>query len=453
MNKEAIGKIKKAGVKTQRYFTQELFYVDTQGMPKVRASAFQILKIISMSVQKFIKDQCPLRSSALTFYSLLSIVPVAAMAFGIAKGFGLEKRLEQDLYLRFSGQQEVLNFIIEFARTLLENTKGGIVAGIGVLTLLLSVVKVLNHIESAFNLIWGVKSRKFDRKFSDYLAIMLTGPLLFTMASSLTFFIRTQVETVTANVAILEIISPLIYLGLKLIPFLLVWLLFTIVYLIMPNTRVRLGAAFWAGVVAGTLYQITQTLYINLQIFVANYNAIYGSFAALPLFMIWLQTSWIILLFGAEISNAHWTAGGFGCYINSCKISFFHKKMVTLQVMHCLVKRFENGTPPVTAADIALELNLPIRLVQELSSQLAETGLITLTQLPKRHAPGLQPGKDIHSLSIQSVIDALNHLGESTYTLPATRLQTQIVEYLNVFMQEAHHSKSNCLLKDIMDNN
>ncbi len=451
MNKEAIGKIKKAGVKTQRYFTRDLFYVDTQGMSKVKAVVFQPLKIISMSVQKFIRDQCPLRASALTFYSLLSIVPVAAMAFGIAKGFGLEKRLEQDLYLRFSGQQEVLNLIIGFARTLLENTKGGIVAGIGVLTLLLSVVKVLNHIESAFNLIWGVESRKFDRKFSDYLAIMLTGPLLFTMSSSLTVYIRTQVETVAANVAILDFISPLIFFGLKLMPYLLVWLLFTIVYLIMPNTRVPFGAAFWAGVVAGTLYQMTQTLYISFQIFVANYNAIYGSFAALPLFMVWLQTSWIILLFGAEISNAHWTAGGVGCFMTFDNISFFHKKMVTLQVLHCLVKRFERGDPPFTAADIALELNLPIRLVQELSSQLAETGLITLTQLPKRHAPGLQPGKDIHSLSIQSVIDELDHLGESTYTLSETPLQTRIMQKLKAFKQEAHRSQSNCLLKVIQD--
>lgn len=449
MKKNVIIRLKKAGLRVKRYINHDLFCIDIRKMPKIKAGGFQALKLFVLSSKKFFVDQCQLRASALTFYSLLSIVPVVAMAFGIAKGFGLERRLEQDLYLRFPGQHEALTFIIEFAHSFLDNTKGGLVAGIGVLVLLLSVVKVLDHIERAFNLIWGVKSRTFDRKFSDYLAIMLTAPLLFIIASSLTVFIRTQVEFFTANVAILSFLSPFILLLLKLLPYVLIWILFTMVYLIMPNIRVRIGSAFLAGTVAGTLYQLSQIAYINFQIFVANYNAIYGSFAALPLFMIWLQVSWLILLLGAEISNTHHTDDSYGYTSDTKKVSHHYKKLIALQVLHYLVKRFENCDPPIPARDVAHELKLPFRLVQEVTTVLAETGLISLTVLSHRNTPGLQPGRAIPTLSIQSVILAMDRYGNPDFDLAKSPIQTKIDQSLNKLTKENQQSKNNHLLKDI----
>ena len=449
MKKNAVRRLRDKTTQAHRYITNDIFWIDTQGMSALSIKGLSLLKLIVLSIKKFIADQCPLRASALTFYSLLSIVPVVAMAFGIAKGFGLEKRLEQDLYLHFSGQQEVLPFIIEFARSFLENTQGGLIAGFGVLTLLLSVVKVLDHIERAFNLIWRVKSRTFDRKFSDYLAIMLTGPLLFTMASSVTVFIRTQVETMTSSVGILSLFSPFIFLLLKLLPYILVWILFTMVYLIMPNTRVRLGPAFLAGVVAGTLYQISQIGYINFQIILANYNAVYGSFAALPLFMIWLQVSWLILLMGAEISNTHHTTDSYGTISDTHSISFRHKKMAALQIVHYLIKRFERQDPPVTARDVAHSLRLPFRLVQELTDMLSKLGLISLTVLPQRNTPGLQPGQAIGSLSIQAVVSAMDQFGNADFNLPESSFNENIKRALELLAEENQGSPNNELLKDI----
>jgi membrane protein len=173
---------------------------------------------------------------------------VLALAFGIAKGFGLEAVLERDLHLRFEGQEEVLTLVIGFAHSLLENTKGGIIAGIGVVVLLWSVVKVMNNIEGSFNAIWNVQSRAFQRKFSDYLSIMLIGPLLFILASSLTVFIRTQIMAIASHAHLLKIFSPAITQGLKLLPYVLMWLLFTLIYIIMPNTRVRPRSGLLAGV-------------------------------------------------------------------------------------------------------------------------------------------------------------------------------------------------------------
>ena len=443
------GKLKKAIIHANDYLTKELFFKNTQEIPKIKAKGFHALQVMVLSLQKFKADQCPLRASALTFYSLLAIVPVAAMAFGIAKGFGLEKRFEQDLYLQFSGHTEVLNFVINFARSLLNSIKGGVIAGIGIPTLLLSVVKVLNHIESAFNLIWGVKSRQFDRKFSDYLAIMLTGPLLFTIASSITVFIKTKVETITASTSIIDLISPIIFFGLHLLPYILVWILFTMVYIIMPNSRVRFKSAFLAGVAAGTLYQFSQTVYINFQVFVASYNAVYGSFAALPLFMIWLQISWLILLLGAEISNTHHTTDRYGCIPNAKGISFNLKKTVALQIVHLLVRRFEKKELPATVRDMAQQLMLPIRLVQEVTTKLADSGLISPILLTNRHTPGYQPARSIQTLSIQAVISALEQSGDTIFNLPSTRSYKEISHYLNKLTEESQNSKANRLLKDL----
>lgn len=449
MKRKSIASLKEAGEAAYRYVTRDIFSIDTGKMSWFKANRIHALKVISLTIRKFMMDQCSLRASALTFYTLLSIVPVVALAFGIAKGFGLEERLEQDLYLRFSGQQEVINFIINFARTLLENTKGGLVAGIGVLTLLLSIVKVLNHIENAFNTIWGVKSRSFDRKFSDYLAIMMTGPILFTMASSSTVFIRTQVENFTTNITMLYMVSPLIFLALKLLPFLLVWIMFTIIYIIMPNTRVPLGSAVFAGIAAGTFYQLIQIVYITFQISVASYNAVYGSFAALPLFLVWLHISWLILLFGAEISSSHFIAERSG-FINAAgRISFLHQKAAALLIVHYLVKRFEKGLAPVTVTDIAHELGLSAGLIHGITIILEKNGLISFTIPEKRNLPGLQPARDIHTLSIHSVISALDQGGDAVFQRPATHFHKKIFQLLDILARENQNSKSNHLIKDL----
>ena len=275
-------------------------------LPFGKSFLIRQLRIIILAIRGYDEDRCLLRASSLTFYTLLSIVPVAAMFFGVAKGFGFERRLQEELFNRFPGQEEVLNQVISFSNSLLEQTRGGLIAGIGMLVLFWSVLKVLGHIEMALNDIWGLKeSRSWGRKFSDYLSSMLIRPNLVLMSGSATVFITTQVTQITQKVELLGVISPLISFLLKFSPYVLIWALFTILYIIMPNTKVNFKAGLLGGVVAGTFYQIAQGAYISFQIGAAKYNAIYGSFAALPLFLMWLQISWWIVLFGAELSFAN----------------------------------------------------------------------------------------------------------------------------------------------------
>jgi membrane protein len=386
----------------------------------------------------------------LTFYTLLSIVPVAAMFFGVAKGFGFERRLQEELFNRFPGQEEVLNQVISFSNSLLEQTQGGIIAGIGMLVLFWSVLKVLGHIEMALNDIWGIKeSRSWGRKFSDYLSIMLISPILVLMSGSVTVFIRTQITQITHKVELLGVISPLIFFLLRFTPYLLIWALFTILYIIMPNTKVNFKAGLLGGVVAGTLYQIAQWAYISFQIGAAKYNAIYGSFAALPLFLMWLQISWWIVLFGAELSFANQNVHTYEYEPDCLKVSLGFKKLVALQIAHLLIKKFENGDRPLTDSQISAQLEMPIRLVHNILFDLVESGLVSEIKSQGDKEFAYQPARDINSLTIQYVLEALDQKGTDDIPVARTEDHQALSDALKKFSDAMESSPANQLLKNI----
>jgi membrane protein len=245
----------------------DIWRIRLDDLPFGKSFLIKQLRMIILAFRGYNEDRCLLRASSLTFYTLLSIVPVAAMFFGIAKGFGFERRLENQLFERFPGQEEVLSQVIHFSNSLLEQTRGGLIAGVGLLVLFWTILKVLGHIEMALNDIWEIqKQRSWGRKFSDYLSIMLISPILVLMSGSATVFITTQVTQITQKVELLGVVSPLISFSLKFTPYVLIWALFTILYVIMPNTKVHFKAGLLGGVVAGTLYQIAQGAYISFQI-------------------------------------------------------------------------------------------------------------------------------------------------------------------------------------------
>jgi len=325
--------------KKMQFIKTDIWRMRSRELPRTKYIGIALLRIIILSVQRFDKHDCLFRASALTFYSLLSIVPVLAMAFGLAKGFGFEKALERQLFETFQGQEEVVVRVMDFARSLLESTKGGVIAGAGLLLLFWTIIRVLGSIENSFNHIWGIKKgRSFSRKISDYLSAMLVCPVLFIVSSMVTVVIKSQVQLVVQKIALLGAISPVIFFTLRLLPYCVIWILFTFVYMFMPNTKIRFASAIFAGIVAGTLYQVFQLAYLSFQIGVAKYNAIYGSFAALPLFLVWLQLSWMIVLFGAELSFAHQHVETYEFEPDCSAVSYSFKRLLTLRVVHPLLK-------------------------------------------------------------------------------------------------------------------
>ena len=330
-----------------------------------------------MAIRRFSDNKCELRASALTFYTLLSIVPVVAMAFGVAKGFGLEKILEAQLLAKLEGQPEVADRLLGFARTLLENTKGGAIAGVGVAVLFWSVIKVLGNIESALNDIWGIaRARALGRKLADYLSVMIICPVLLIIASSVTLLVTTQITTMVEGLAFLGYAGGIIIILIKFLPYTVIWFLFTFMYVFMPNTKVQLKSAIWGGVLAGTIYQLTQFTYIKFQVGVSGYGAIYGSFAALPLFLVWLQLSWLIVLFGAEVSFAHQNVAAYEFAADCASLSNRFKRTVALFITHHCVKAFVHAQSAPTAEDIAQELEIPIRLVRSTLFELTEAQIL-----------------------------------------------------------------------------
>ena len=309
---------------------------------------------------------------------------------------------------------------------------------------------MLAHIEDAFNTIWQVdQNRTLIRKFSDYLSILFIGPVLIIMSSSATVFITTQVTEIIHRISILGYLSYPIFTAMKLIPYALIWALFSLVYLVMPNIRVKLSAGIFAGIAAGTLYQLAQWFYIAFQVGFARYNAIYGSFAALPLFLIWLQISWFIVLFGAEISYACQHADDHEHEPDFTNISQYYNRVLSLLIAHRVVKNFASGQAPYTASQLSQKLNMPIRLVRTILHAFVDSTLFSRVPAENNGSFAYQPARDINFFSIKYVIDALEKNGVNALPITNTPELEVIDQTLTAFDALFKESESNRLLKDI----
>jgi membrane protein len=409
------------------------------------------IRVLALAVRGYQEDSCKFRASALTFYSLLSIVPVVAMMFGVAKGFGLEKKVEAEILQRFKGQEKVVVEIVGFANSLLENAKGGFIAGIGVAILFWTIVKVLGNIENSFNEIWGVKKgRGIGRKFSDYLSIMLLCPILLVMAGSATVVVSSQILIIMQKIPLIRSLGPVVTVSLKLVPYFMIWLMFTFVLIFIPNTKVRFKAGLVAGIVSGTIFQLVQWAYINFQIGVAKYGAIYGSFAALPLFLMWLQISWLVVLFGAELAFAMQNVETYEFEQDCLSISQSHKKLLALLITNHFVKEFCRGEKPSDAAQVSRNLEIPIRLVRQILFELVEANVLSeVRKEAEDKEVAYQPARDVETLTIKNVSDALDNRGNSTVpTIQSDELQ-KLSDCLRGFAEIIEKSPSNISLKAI----
>lgn len=431
------------------FLKTDIWRIRLKNLSRTKSFLIKQLRTIILSLRGFGEDKCILRASALTFYSLLSIIPMAAMAFGIAKGFGFEKILEQQLLEKFPGQEEIIAQVINFAHSLLEKTKGGLIAGIGIAILFWTVIKVLGNIEKSFNDIWGIKkSRSFGRKFSDYLSIMLICPVLLIMSSSITVVIAGQIRLITQNFVFLGALSPVIFLILKLLPCCVIWIVFSFIYIFIPNTRVNFKSGILAGIIAGTIYQIAQWAYINFQIVAAKYGAVYGSFAALPLFLVWLQISWLIVLFGAELSFAQQNVETYEFEPDCLRASYSFKKLLSLRITQLCVKNFHKGERPWTATQISTALEIPIRLARQILYDLVSAGIISEVN-EKNNGTAYQPGVDIDGLTVKNVIDILEQHGSHDIPVAESKELDKLAGCLQDFSAIIEKSPANITLKEI----
>lgn len=436
--------------KISRFIKTDLWRIRLAAVSPVKSFFIRLLRTVVLAVRGFDEDKCSLKASALTYYTLLSIVPLVAMAFGIAKGFGLEALLEKQLMEKMAGQEEAFTLIINFSRSLLENTKGGLIAGIGVAFLFWTVIKLLSNIERSFNDIWGiVRARSLKQKFSSYLSAMLLCPLLFIMASSLTVMVSGRITMLVNRFEIFHTIGPAVFMALKLMPYGMIWLLFTFIYIFMPNTQVKAVPALIAGIIGGTLYQLVQWCYIAFQVGAGQYNAVYGSFAALPLFLIWLQLSWLIVLFGAEISFALQNVETYEFEPDCKKISPSLKKLLSLRILQLIIRRFEQGQSPADNETISHQLDLPVRLVNRILYDLVSSGLASETVPDNEKNSGFQPAVNTDRITLHHAISCLEKTGSTAIPVEESDETGRIQSCLDTFSQQLEKSSANIKLKDL----
>jgi membrane protein len=429
------------------FVNHRLWQLRLDKLDKKQGFLLKQLRIFMLAIKGFNEDKCMLKATALTYYTLFSIVPIIALAFAIAKGFGFQENLKQQILADFKDQQSVLIQSFDYADKMLANTQGGLIAGVGIILLLWSVMKLLGSIENSFNDIWEIKrDRTWTRKITDYLSIMLIGPIFIMLSGGLTVGIETGMNTAVSNFSLL---SPVTFILLKLLAFSLIWGMFIFLYMALPNTKVSFKGASMGALVAAILFELLQWAYVSFQIGVAQYGAIYGSFAALPLFLIWVQYSWFVVMFGAELTFANQNVDHYELENDIINISDRYKRVIALLIANYVVKNFNEGKIPLTAIQIAQKLDLPVRLARTIIFEFTETGIFNEIKMPSDKEIGYQPGITDTKLTVKYIIDKLDQRGVNQLPIEDSK-ELEIVNSLMKDMDDVlNTTKGNVLVKDL----
>ena len=379
-----------------------------------------VVKVLSLAVRFFTTKRVLTQAAALTYSTLLAIVPIMAVVFAIARGFGYNRYIELWFRDALASQPQAAEVIIGWVNSYLVHTKSGIFLGVGLVFMLYTVLMLVSNIEQTFNEIWQVKKpRSIFRTFTDYLAMFFLFPILIVISSGLSIFMATMASSLPNFL----LLGSAVRLLISLSPYVLMSALFIALYVFMPNTHVRVKNAIVPGILAGIAMQWLQFFYIHSQIWVTGYNAIYGSFAALPLFMLWVQISWTICLFGAELSYTSQNLEYYDYDTQTSDISHRYQMMLSALLMGHICRRFANGGKPYTAGELRQLTGIPIRIVNDMVYLLIDARLlIEISSDEKGESSRYVPAESLSNLSLGTMIDRLEAQGKWQIDLPVSQL-------------------------------
>lgn len=368
-----------------------------------------VTRVVYILVNRFNADSISNKAAALTYSTLLSIVPILAILFGIARGFGFDNLLRQQIEQGLLGNNEASKYIFQFVDSYLSQTTGGVFLGVGLIALLWTFISLVNNMESIFNDIWYVKkSRTAYRKLTDYFSILILMPILIIISGGLSIFMSTLVSKIEGY----ALLAPMMKFGISLIPYVLSWLMFTALYVFMPNTSVKLLYALIAGLIAGSLFQAFQFLYISGQVWVSRYNAIYGSFAALPLFLLWLQVSWTICILGAQLTHIMQNFKRYDNYKEVNNASYEYRNYLAVVLMSMICKQYAEGNDkPYSARQLSNKCHIPIQLTQMVLNELMEAELLIMNAPDKSQEEIYLPASGCVDITLAETIDRLSTKG------------------------------------------
>ncbi len=407
----------------------------------------KLVSVIRITAKHFLDDELQLRASALTYNTMLAIVPILAILIAIAGGFGFEKIIESQILESFPAQRDALSTAFQFVDNYLKFSQSGIVIGIGVVFLLWTVISLLSNIEMTMNKIWQAKERSLYHKINDYTSLFIILPILMILSSGTSVLITTFLKDAEE---MFGFITPLIYKLLELSPYFFTIVFFTVAYLLIPNTKVKFKYAFIAGILCGIAFQLFQYLYLNGQIWVSKYNAIYGSFAFLPLLLLWMQLSWLIFLFGVLLSFSMQTAD-YGNEDNVKSISSQYYKFILLIISCVIVQRFEKGLPPLTLQNISSSYNIPIRIAKTVINKLIDSGIIIETLNEDERVPSYQPAFDISKMSVGMLLSRVDADGTGEKNFRINRNEKYKLQWDTITnaYNTMYNAMDNILIKDV----
>ncbi len=388
------------GMKRCSGFLRNDVWRDPEDAGRFRLFCYQALRVGMLTLSGLRDQVILLRASALSYSTLLAIVPLLAIAFSMLKGLGVHSRIEHLLVNYLTAEQEELSRkIIEY----ISNTDFKALGAFGTGLLIIAVLTMLSNVERTFNDLWGVTSaRRLVRKISDYISVLLLGPLLIVISTAMIGSLSSH--SVVKMLSRYELFEHFFLIFKTVLPHAGLWIAFTAIYMLMPNTRVRFMPAFIAGIVCGGLWELAFRLYTGLNIGVARYNTIYGTFAVLPVFIIWLYISWIIVLIGAKMSYAIQNLRSHQQELGSYEVSQEESEEMAVHMMLKIVERFHRGEPPMKAEELSKLLSIPLRLVREIIQRLLHSGLVREIY---GEEPCYQPSKNPSLISVLDVCRAI----------------------------------------------
>ncbi len=430
-----------------RFFQVGIWEIKTEGEFRPKLLFLGILKKLILAVRFFTTKRVMSQASALTYSTLLAIVPILAVVFAIARGFGYNKYIEEWFRDAFSSQPQAAEVIIGFVNSYLIHTKSGVFLGIGLLLMLYTVLMLVSGVERTFNEIWQVKKqRSLFRTFTDYMAMLFLFPILIVLASGISIYMATLADGMEKSM----LMGSAMNFFVQLFPYLLMSLLFIALYVFMPNTHVRLRACIVPGILAGVAMQLLQMLYIHSQIWMSSYNAIYGSFAALPLFMLWIQISWTICLFGAELCYTNQNLDYYDYDARTSDISHRYRLLLCALLLSHVCKRLDQGLKPYTAYELRDVTNVPIRIVNDLLYTMTDAGLLAeLSADEKGEMSRFMPALNIESLSMGVMIDRLESKGKWKIDMPLDQHYSDQWKHVIKIRMDYLHASREVLLKNL----
>ena len=323
----------------------------------------------------------------------------------------------------------------------------GVFIGIGLIVLLWTLVSLMGNVEDTFNHVWNVSTkRSLQRKITDYTALFLLLPVLMVCSAGITIFMSDAVQRLFQDNAL----SPMMHRLLSFMPTVISWFVFTAAYYLVPNTKVKFKGALYAGVICGTLFQVIQWLFVSGQVYVSKYNAIYGSFAFLPLVLIWLQLSWLITLSGVVLTYAWQNFDSFAHRDKAKGVSQTYANNLAIAVLALAAQRFKNREQAITRNEIIRNYDIPGPLADKIFEQLKQSGLLTVITKDKDDDAAYQPAFDPDDMTVNMAANALTDLGNTHFIAKADTQFAQLLERITTLREDQQSSTPDIALCDLL---